>query len=165
MEFKEWMVKNQNWFIYPIIIIISYWGFSMVDKREKKINSESISTNEVIIQTPVETFTKPKVLTQEEVEENKKKELKRENKRKFENDRERVTGCLIGSFDGAWGTYSFSSNGVFSWEVNSGPYRQYREGTWKFIGGNKVKLNKTWISKSGTITISKYCEVFGLDSF
>jgi hypothetical protein len=165
MEFKEWLIKNKNWFIYPAIIFISYWVSSIVDRREKNIISESILSNKVVIQNSVETPKESKFVTQQEVEENKKKELKRKKERKFEIDKERVMGCLIGSFNGSWGTYSFSSNGVFSWEVNSGPYQQYRIGTWKFIGGNEVKIYKKWISKSGTIKISKYCEIFGLDSF
>lgn len=165
MEFKEWLSKNKNWFFYPLVILVSYWFSSMINSREKNLNPASKSINEVNIRTSVEIPTNSKIITQEESEENTQKELKRQKERKFEIDKERVTGCLIGSFDGSWGKYSFSSNGVFSWEVNSGPYQQYREGTWKFIGENKVKLNKNWISKSGIITISKYCEVFGLDSF
>lgn len=162
MEIKEWIVKNKNWFIYPIGILFFYWVSSVVNPKETKNNVTSPS-NEVKIQTPIETPVETITLSQEEIEKNRVNEEKVEKKRKYEIEKERITGCLVGSVDGSWGTYNFSSNGVFSWEVNTGPYQQYREGTWKYIGGNKVKLNKKWIPRSGTITISKYCEIFGLN--
>ena len=156
MELKEWIEKYKNWFIYPISILVFYYFISKRDDNKKTKPTQVENVSEAIpLQTPV--------LNQQEIEENKIKQEKEEKVRKNEEEKERITGCLVGNFDGDWGTYSFSSNGVFSWEVSTGPYQQYREGTWKYIGGNKVKLNKSWIPRSGTITISKYCEVFGLN--
>lgn len=161
MELKEWIEKNKNWFIYPIVFLFFYWVSSVVSPKDSTNGTNS--SNEPNIQTPIETPIETITLSEEEIEKNRINEEKEEKKRKYEQEKERITGCLVGSVDGSWGTYNFSSNGVFSWEVNTGPYQQYREGTWKYIGGNKVKLNKSWIPRSGTITISKYCEIFGLD--
>ncbi len=161
MEIKEWLIKNKNWFIYPIVILFFYWVSSVVSPKDS--NNGTNLSNEQNVQTSIETPNETITLSEEEIEKNRINEEKEEKKRKYEQERERITGCLVGSVDGSWGTYTFSSNGVFSWEVNTGPYQQYREGTWKYIGGNKVKLNKSWIPRSGTITISKYCEIFGLD--
>lgn len=156
MELKEWLKKNQNWITFSLIFLFVIWYRSSNDKSG---STNSIPNNNQKIETPIQ----PTVLNQQEIEENKIKLEKEEKIRKNEEEKERITGCLVGNVEGSWGTYSFSSNGVFSWEVNTGPYQQYREGTWKYIGGNKVKLNKNWIPRSGTITISKYCEIFGLD--
>ena len=83
---------------------------------------------------------------------------------KDNEEKEKIMGCLIGSFKGVMGTYSFSSNGVFSYEQH-GVYAGYWEGRWKFSGSNKIKINKSWLNENCcyTITVSKYCEVFNLD--
>jgi len=166
MEIKKWLSKYWSYLLF--VILFFYWVSSKDSPKDS--NSVTNLSNEQNVQTPKETPIETITLSEEEIEKNRIKEEKEkeekekeEKKRIYEQERERITGCLVGEFNGSWGTYTFSSNGTFSWEVNSGPYQQYRTGTWKYIGGNKVKLYKSWLSRSGTITISKYCEVFGLD--
>ncbi len=89
---------------------------------------------------------------------------KAKKKRLSEEQKEKVVNCLVGSrISDGFGEYTFYSNGTFSWEVTSGPYRQYRKGSWKYTGGNKIKVTKNWLDyRTGTVTVSKYCEFFGL---
>lgn len=157
--------STKKLFYFLLIAIILYAVFKdkkttpKVDPQTSK--ASSISTAVSIKRQ--EELVKQEAQKKEEAEEQAKQEKAANKKRKYNEEKQRVIGCLIGSFQGNWGTYTFYSNGFFSWEVNSGPYQQYREGKWKYIGGNKVKIYKTWIGKSATITVSKYCEVFGLN--
>jgi hypothetical protein len=164
------MAANQNssktWLYVLLIIIVLYAVFK--DKKTtpevdnpQKSKISSISAADSIKRK--EELAKQEAQKKQEVEEQAKQEKVANKKRKYNEEKQRIIGCLIGSFKGSWGTYTFYSNGFFSWEVNSGPYQQYREGKWKYVGGNKVKVYKTWIGKSATITVSKYCEVFGLN--
>jgi hypothetical protein len=115
---------------------------------------QSVDTNSPTNQTIIEDSRL--------VKERQEQELKSQ---KSNEEKEKIMGCLIGdSFKGVMGTYSFSSNGVFSYE-QQGVYAGYWEGRWKYSGSNKIKINKSWLNENCcyTITVSKYCEVFNLD--
>ncbi len=78
------------------------------------------------------------------------------------SQKQQVLNCIIGeSFKVLIGTYTFYSNGTFSYKQGN-PYPGYWEGTWKYVSGNKVQINKTWLKKTSTITVTKYCEIEGL---
>ncbi len=88
-------------------------------------------------------------------------EKERKKTEKKINQKRQVLNCLIGASFKSFGTYTFYSNGTFSYEQPN-PYPGYWKGTWEYIGGNKVRIKKTWIGKTSIITVSSYCEVFDL---
>lgn len=164
------MSENNNstkkWLYVLLIGIVLYAIFKDKKTITAKINDpETSKTSNVKTDDSVKLEEQKEKLAiqKKEIQEKEKQDQKKNIKRKYNQDKNRVIDCLVGSFKGDWGTYTFYSNGFFSWEVSSGPYQQYREGKWKYIGNNKVKVYKDWIGKSTTITVSKYCEIFGLN--
>jgi hypothetical protein len=87
-----------------------------------------------------------------------RKEIEQQQKQQnFNNEKERILGCLIdGEIEGFGTRYKFYSNGTFLMKPH------YYSGTWKYIGNNKVKLIRPWISSSSIITVTKYCEIYDL---
>ena len=58
MELKEWIEKNKNWFIYPMVVFISFYFFSKLDSNKKNKNTQVQNVSvETQIQTPIETIT------------------------------------------------------------------------------------------------------------
>lgn len=87
-----------------------------------------------------------------------RKEMEQQQQQqKLNNEKERILGCLIdGEIEGFGTRYKFYSNGTFLMKPH------YYSGTWKYIGNNKVKLNRPWINSSSIITVTKYCEIYDL---
>lgn len=95
------------------------------------------------------------------------KEIRKEmeqhqQQQRFNNEKERILGCLLRgeiegmTFSASGSSYKFYSNGTY----RSKP--MYYSGTWEYIGNNKVKLYEPWKSSSSIITVTNYCEIYDL---
>jgi hypothetical protein len=72
--------------------------------------------------------------------------------------KKQVIDCLCSYNYTQFGTYSFNKNGTFEYQQPK-PYPLYKTGTWSYVSGNKVKINKTWLGKSSIVTIGEDCTI------
>lgn len=71
----------------------------------------------------------------------------------------RITNCLCSyTFSHYIAKYKFYKNGKYEYQ-QSNPYPLYKTGTWSYLSGNKVKINKPWIGKSETVTVDENCDI------
>ena len=74
------------------------------------------------------------------------------------SQKNRITNCLCSYTYTQFGKYTFYRNGKFDY-VQPKPYPLYKTGTWTYLGGNKVKINKTWLGKSEIVTVDQDCNI------
>jgi|688.fasta_scaffold252737_3 hypothetical protein len=154
MELKEWIEKNKNWFIYPIVVLISFYFFSKLDsnKKNKTTQVENVSV-ETQIQTPIETIT----LSEEEIEKNRINEEKEEKLLK----KNEVINCLTSrKWDYKEFVYSFKKGGNGLYYIG---VLEPGDLTWKYNGNNNVIVYIPYIADNGmnvTVKTNGGCNVY-----
>ena len=155
MEIKEWLIKNKNWFIYPIVILFFYWVSSVVSPKDS--NNGTNLSNEQNVQTPIETPIETITLSEEEIEKNRINEEKEEKLLK----KNEVINCLTSrKWDYKEFVYSFKKGGnglYFIGVLEPGDF------TWKYNGNNNVTVYIPYIAEDGmnvTVKTNGGCMVY-----
>ena len=74
------------------------------------------------------------------------------------SQKSRIVNCLCSNTYTQFGTYTFYKNGTFDYEQPR-PYPLFKTGTWSYVSGNKVKINKTWLGKSQVVSVDSDCNL------
>jgi hypothetical protein len=154
MELKEWIEKNKNWFIYPMVVFISFYFFSKLDSNKKNKNTQVQNVSvETQIQTPIETIT----LSEEEIEKNRINEEKEEKLLK----KNEVINCLTSrKWDYKEFVYSFKKGGNGLYYIG---VLEPGDLTWKYNGNNNVIVYIPYIADNGmnvTVKTNGGCNVY-----